>query len=109
MTYARRYTLQAVAGVVGDPDDDGNEAAKTEGKAKAEAKKPAKEKGPYYRFLDKCKKLKAELGNDGIYYAILGAHGYADGSNTVPKSNTSVMADIVKDLEANIEMNKEEK
>lgn len=31
-TYARRYALQAICGVVGDEDDDGNEASKAEKK-----------------------------------------------------------------------------
>jgi hypothetical protein len=37
ITYARRYALQAIAGVVGDADDDGNEASKTPSKPPVKA------------------------------------------------------------------------
>lgn len=41
-TYARRYSLMAVAGVVGDEDDDGNAAAAANQKAEAETRGQAK-------------------------------------------------------------------
>lgn len=42
ITYARRYSLLAVAGLVGDPDDDGNEACAPPPKPQREAQpKPA--------------------------------------------------------------------
>lgn len=46
ITYARRYSLLAVAGLVGDPDDDGNEASAPPPKPQREAAPKPKEETP---------------------------------------------------------------
>ncbi len=45
-TYARRYQLQAICGVVGDPDDDGNHSVKES--SKTSYAKPTQAKKPYF-------------------------------------------------------------
>jgi len=65
LTYARRYSIQTVAGVVGDPDDDGEEASK-----------PAKEKivDPNEAWFKMCDDYRQKLG-DKQFLTILGIHG----------------------------------
>jgi hypothetical protein len=40
ITYARRYSLSAICGIAADEDDDGNEAAKTNGQTQATRPEP---------------------------------------------------------------------
>ena len=107
MTYARRYTLQGVAGVVGDPDDDGSGAAQTEGKAKAEAKgkKPTEKKltKAEIDFRKTCGGAKKAIGDEG-YYSVLGDLGFAKASEVGNKEDRD---NVLKALRTYYEMNKD--
>lgn len=94
ITYARRYSLAAMVGVVADEDDDGNnasgitgskEAAKAVGERKLREMKAPSEPTPAppkstattknFTMLESFAAIKKEIG-DEAYYRILGANGY---------------------------------
>lgn len=52
ITYARRYALLAVAGLVGDPDDDGNEASSPPPSPQRAAQAKPTTKAPGQKFME---------------------------------------------------------
>jgi hypothetical protein len=109
MTYVRRYTLQAVAGVVGDPDDDGNKASEEPAAPKQEAKKPAKKADApsggdikWYQMMTECKKA---LGEEE-YRRILGVHGYTSSKEIKDRAQRKACYSQMTDqIKANAELN----
>lgn len=60
ITYARRYALMAVCGVVGDDDDDGNQAVAKAQQGPAQAQQTA---SPETGMASRVAKVKAAIGN----------------------------------------------
>ena len=119
MTYVRRYTLQAVAGVVGDPDDDGNKASDEPERSapKREPQKPTKkspavagDKGElvkpsggdikWYQTMTECRKA---LGEEE-YRRILGVHGATSSKEIRDRTNRKACYEqMTKQIKANAE------
>ena len=76
-TYARRYHLQAVAGVVGDEDDDGNQASGKVHKEPVDPRPSTSSVDPKAvdRYVSKALDIKAaDLDDEGIDAAIYALH-----------------------------------
>jgi hypothetical protein len=98
MTYVRRYTLQSVAGVVGDPDDDGNKAAEEKKEPVNEPKKePVKEKkdAKTISFLKAMGECKVALG-EPLYREILGREGWTSSKEILESGKRKAIYGLMK-------------
>jgi len=103
ITYARRYSLQAIVGICPE-DDDGEGAMDREKKKQAPPKeapkksaqkdKSEKPKTMNYDFLQSMGKAKKMLG-DKIYYPVIGAAGYTHANEiTDPKEQKAILSTL---------------
>ena len=95
VTYARRYGLQTAAGVVGDPDDDGNGATDLPPKSNdlPEPKAPSK-------FMAECKEAAQVLGVEKCK-EIVGSCGFAELAEVTDQKDKQA---VVKALKAAIKL-----
>ena len=104
-TYARRCGLQTAAGVVGDPDDDGNGAVDLTSKshdaqnASHDAQTPEPPKPPS-KFTAECKEAAKVLGVDKCK-EIVGSCGFAELAEVTDQKDKAA---VVKALKAAIKL-----